>query len=271
MLDHALQSAALASADDAGADMVLACLLHDIGHVLGDAGQWGDPGHGEVGARALQAWFDPGVVEPIRGHVDAKRYRVAVDPEYHEHLSLASQMSLAEQGGPFTPRRPTPSRPGPLLRRPDNCGPSTTTGRLRGSRSRRSTPIDPCWRSTRSPPSDRSGVGPRRLPVSDLSRPRQRPTPHRCDCVGRVDDRLVSPSRGELRVVLHHESGERHECRIPLAVRSSVDPDPWPIDAADELRHTSTDWNDDHGPFVEHLARRGSHSSMAAGSSPARC
>ena len=54
--------------------MVLACLLHDIGHVLGDAGQWGDPGHGEVGARALQAWFDPGVVEPIRGHVDAKRY-----------------------------------------------------------------------------------------------------------------------------------------------------------------------------------------------------
>jgi len=62
---------------------------------------------------------------------------------------------------------------------------------------------------------------------------------------------------GELRVVLHHESGERHECRIPLAVRSSVGPDPWPIDAADELRHTSTDWNDDHGPFVEHLARRG--------------
>ena len=57
--------------------------------------------------------------------------------------------------------------------------------------------------------------------------------------------------------MLHHESGERHECRIPLAVRSSVDPDPWPIDAADELRHTSTDWNDDHGPFVEHLARRG--------------
>ena len=47
---------------------------------------------------------------------------------------------------------------------------------------------------------------------------------------------------GELRVVLHHESGERHECRIPLTVRSSVDPDPWPIDAADELRHTSTGW-----------------------------
>ena len=90
--------------------MVLACLLHDIGHVLGDAGQWGDPGHGEVGARALQAWFDPGVVEPIRGHVDAKRYRVAVDPEYHEHLSLASQMSLAEQGGPFTPEEANASR-----------------------------------------------------------------------------------------------------------------------------------------------------------------
>ena len=40
MLDHALQSAALAAADDAGDEMVLACLLHDLGHILGLAGEW---------------------------------------------------------------------------------------------------------------------------------------------------------------------------------------------------------------------------------------
>ena len=53
MLGHALQSAALAAADGAGDEMGLACLLHDLGHVLGRADQWGLPGHAEVGARAV--------------------------------------------------------------------------------------------------------------------------------------------------------------------------------------------------------------------------
>ena len=101
MLDHALQSAALAAADDAGDEMVLACLLHDLGHILGRAGEWGLPGHAEVAARVLQPLLQPAIVEPIRGHVMAKRYRVAVEPAYHDHLSRASQMSLAEQGGPL--------------------------------------------------------------------------------------------------------------------------------------------------------------------------
>ncbi len=101
MLDHALQSAAGAVADDAGDEMVLACLLHDLGHILGRSGDWGLPGHAEVGARALQPLLDQAIVEPIRGHVMAKRYRVAVEPSYHDHLSKASQMSLAEQGGPL--------------------------------------------------------------------------------------------------------------------------------------------------------------------------
>lgn len=258
MLDHALQSAALASADDAGADMVLACLLHDIGHVLGDAGQWGDPGHGEVGARALQAWFDPGVVEPIRGHVDAKRYRVAVDPEYHEHLSLASQMSLAEQGGPFTPEEANAFAAWPFapearqLRAFDDDGkvegltiaPLDTYRPMLEEALAPHRPIDPAWAR------DACRCPICRDPGNDQ---------HLIDATALEGWTTVSSRHleGELRVVLHHESGERHECRIPLAVRSSVDPDPWPIDAADELRHTSTDWNDDHGPFVEHLARRG--------------
>ena len=103
MLDHVLQSAAVARQRGASDDLVLAALLHDVGHVFGVAGDWGLPGHADVGARCLQALLPPSVVEPIRLHVDAKRYRVAVDSAYHAHLSLASQMSLQEQGGPFSP------------------------------------------------------------------------------------------------------------------------------------------------------------------------
>ena len=103
MLDHVLQSAAVARQRGASDDLVLAALLHDVGHVFGAAGDWGLPGHADVGARCLQALLAESIVEPIRLHVDAKRYRVAVDSAYHAHLSLASQMSLREQGGPFSP------------------------------------------------------------------------------------------------------------------------------------------------------------------------
>ncbi|HCH80698.1 MAG TPA: hypothetical protein DFK16_08035, partial [Acidimicrobiaceae bacterium] len=205
-----------------------------------------------------QAWFDPGVVEPIRGHVDAKRYRVAVDPEYHEHLSLASQMSLAEQGGPFTPEEANAFAAWPFapearqLRAFDDDGkvegltiaPLDTYRPMLEEALAPHRPIDPAWAR------DACRCPICRDPGNDQ---------HLIDATALEGWTTVSSRHldGELRVVLHHESGERHECRIPLAVRSSVDPDPWPIDAADELRHTSTDWNDDHGPFVEHLARRG--------------
>ncbi|MEM7287295.1 MAG: TauD/TfdA family dioxygenase [Actinomycetota bacterium] len=105
MLDHALQTAAVAADAGADDDLRLAALLHDIGHVLGDAGEWGLPSHAEVGARALQPLVDGAVVEPIRLHVDAKRWLVATDETYRSHLSEASVASLAEQGGPFPPRQ----------------------------------------------------------------------------------------------------------------------------------------------------------------------
>ena len=101
MLEHALQTAAVALAEGGDDDLVLAALLHDLGHVLGDAGAWGLPTHAEVGARALQPLLAPAVVEPIRLHVDAKRWLVATDETYEAQLSEASVASLAEQGGPF--------------------------------------------------------------------------------------------------------------------------------------------------------------------------
>jgi len=106
MLSHSLQTAA--NVRHAGGDetLQLAGLLHDIGHVLGQhtdaATEWGVPGHAEVGARWLQQWLPASVVEPIRLHVAAKRYMVAVDPGYRAELSPASIATLEQQGGPLT-------------------------------------------------------------------------------------------------------------------------------------------------------------------------
>ncbi|MBV8994292.1 MAG: HD domain-containing protein [Pseudonocardiales bacterium] len=106
--EHALQTAALAHHNGASAELELAALLHDIGHLLvGEhAGIDGflhqDLHHERLGARLLQRWLPPAVTEPIRLHVAAKRYLVATDPAYARALSQASTRSLAVQGGPMS-------------------------------------------------------------------------------------------------------------------------------------------------------------------------
>jgi len=102
MLDHSLQTAARAIADGASDHLVLAALLHDVGHLLGDAGEWGLADHAQIGAAHLRTRLPAAVVEPIRLHVDAKRYLVATDDSYADQLSEASIRSLDEQGGPFS-------------------------------------------------------------------------------------------------------------------------------------------------------------------------
>jgi predicted HD phosphohydrolase len=42
------------------------------------------------------------VTEPVRQHVNAKRYLTATDPGYFANLSPSSVRSLALQGGPFS-------------------------------------------------------------------------------------------------------------------------------------------------------------------------
>ncbi len=101
MAQHSLQTAALARSQGADDHQVLAALLHDVGHLIGDAGRWGLPDHAEVGARFLQQLLPPSVVEPIRLHVAAKQHLVASDPGYRGRLSEASIMTLAQQGGAF--------------------------------------------------------------------------------------------------------------------------------------------------------------------------
>jgi phosphonate degradation associated HDIG domain protein len=107
-LDHALQTAALASAAEASDALVAAALLHDVGHLLdladgdGHRDRTTDLRHEARGAAYLSALFAPAVTAPIALHVRAKRYRVAVDPGYAAVLSPGSTASLARQGGPLT-------------------------------------------------------------------------------------------------------------------------------------------------------------------------
>lgn len=116
--DHALQCASLATASGADDHTVVAAFCHDIGHLLLGEDDGGSPivdlRHQDVAERFLARWFDERVTAPVAGHVDAKRYLVAVDPGYHDTLSPASVRSLELQGGPMdtAERAAFESRPG---------------------------------------------------------------------------------------------------------------------------------------------------------------
>lgn len=106
-LEHALQCALCAERDGASPALIAATLLHDIGHMLHDlpqdiADQGIDTEHESLGSAWLSQYFGPEVTEPVRLHVDAKRYLSAVEPGYYERLTEASILSLKLQGGVFT-------------------------------------------------------------------------------------------------------------------------------------------------------------------------
>ncbi len=103
---HAVQCAALAEADGCPPTLVAACLLHDIGHLLHDLGEdvaerGIDARHEDQGEAWLRPFFPPEITEPVRLHVESKRYLAVVDPEYRARLSPASERSLMLQGGPM--------------------------------------------------------------------------------------------------------------------------------------------------------------------------
>jgi gamma-butyrobetaine dioxygenase len=60
-----------------------------------------DDRHEVLSAEWLSDFFGPQVTEPVRLHVQAKRYLCAVDPAYQAGLSAASNLSLVLQGGPM--------------------------------------------------------------------------------------------------------------------------------------------------------------------------
>lgn len=105
-LQHALQTAQLAQRAGAAQPLVVASLMHDIGHLqCGLAGTPSQQGindqHESAGAALLGQWFAPAVTEPVALHVQAKRYLAANDG-YRRKLSADSLRSLALQGGVMT-------------------------------------------------------------------------------------------------------------------------------------------------------------------------
>lgn len=107
-LEHALQTATLAQEAGASSDLVVAALLHDIGHLLHDLpddapDQGIDDRHEVLAARFLNTYFKDSVTEPVRLHVEAKRYLCTTRPKYLELLSPPSVQSLALQGGLMQP------------------------------------------------------------------------------------------------------------------------------------------------------------------------
>jgi len=102
---HSLQTAFLALKLKEGAYLQTAALLHDIGHMLAEDVQGEinptlkDDFHENMGATFLAEFFPPEVTEPIRLHVEAKRYMCSTDTQYFGGLSEASKKSFFLQGG----------------------------------------------------------------------------------------------------------------------------------------------------------------------------
>jgi len=105
--EHALQAAWQAEREGCADPLVVAALLHDIGHLVHDLGDnpaasGVDDRHEALGEAFLRDWFGPEVCEPVGLHVAAKRYLCAVEPGYFDRLSPDSVLSLSLQGGPMS-------------------------------------------------------------------------------------------------------------------------------------------------------------------------
>ena len=104
-LEHAIQSAELAKHSGAASSLIVAALLHDIGHILGNHplpdghSKNYDDKHETSAYGWLREHFGQRVADPVRLHVAAKRYLCTVEPSYCDQLSPTSLKSFHDQGG----------------------------------------------------------------------------------------------------------------------------------------------------------------------------
>ena len=101
--DHMLQTAMLAEKSHSSKSFICSSLLHDIGHFIIEkpdllVSNSLDGKHEEIGFKLLKNYFKPEVTEPIKLHVQAKRY-LSKKKSYYDLLSNPSKISLKLQGG----------------------------------------------------------------------------------------------------------------------------------------------------------------------------
>jgi predicted HD phosphohydrolase len=119
-LEHALQAATLAQEQGHDEEFVVACLLHDLGHLTDEAQAVLDADaradgslrerqraealeHGAEGAAFLDGVASERTRYLIAGHAAAKRYLCTTDPSYYDRLSPVSKRTMADQGGLMSP------------------------------------------------------------------------------------------------------------------------------------------------------------------------
>ena len=101
--EHMVQTAMLAEQNHSSESLICACLLHDYGHfIIEDPNQLVsksvDGKHENVAFNFLKNYFKSEVTEPIKLHVQAKRY-LCRNKSYYDLLSDPSKISLELQGG----------------------------------------------------------------------------------------------------------------------------------------------------------------------------
>lgn len=122
MAEHMLQGATIAERSGLPEDIIVAALLHDIGHFTSEFGTFSmddteDRFHEDAGAEVLAPFFPSAITDCVLYHVAAKRYLCATKPEYFKRLSEASIHSLKLQGGPMSPEEVAEFRKNPNLER----------------------------------------------------------------------------------------------------------------------------------------------------------
>ena len=103
MTEHMVQTAMLAEQNHSSESLICACLLHDYGHFIIEnpdrlVSKSIDGKHENIAFNFLKNYFKPEIFEPIKLHVQAKRY-LCRNKSYWNTLSEASKVSLKLQGG----------------------------------------------------------------------------------------------------------------------------------------------------------------------------
>lgn len=112
-LQHALQGATLAVKEEADEELVVAALLHDIGHIMFEddipesVSEDLHDHHEEKAYHWVLEHFGARIADPVRMHVAAKRYLCTVDDDYVNQLSETSRKSFFDQGGVMSKKEKT--------------------------------------------------------------------------------------------------------------------------------------------------------------------